>query len=268
MSRIKISILGCGWLGFPLASSWIVKGFQVLGSTTSIEKVVQLESVGIEPFVMDLSRSSFDETKAFWDSSILVVMVPPRSKNQAPGVYRTQMQQLIHQLGQLESLKHILYTSSTSVYSNVSGLVKEEDVQDLSQELVEVEQLFLSLTHKKVSILRLGGLTGGARMLAKHFAGKTGIAGGNQPVNLVHQEDALGAIQFVVQEGLTGVFNVCAPLHPLKKDFYTQLCQRFNLPVPEFKEEVHFGKTVDPSKIQGAGYSFLYPDPFLFTYEV
>lgn len=50
----KISILGCGWLGFPLAKALLLKGFSVKGSTTSSEKLATLEKAGITPFLITL----------------------------------------------------------------------------------------------------------------------------------------------------------------------------------------------------------------------
>ena len=44
---MKISILGCGWLGFPLAKSLVEKGFSVKGSTTSENKLSILSTAGI-----------------------------------------------------------------------------------------------------------------------------------------------------------------------------------------------------------------------------
>ena len=40
----RISILGCGWLGLPLAVELISKGYKVNGSTTSMTKVRELEA--------------------------------------------------------------------------------------------------------------------------------------------------------------------------------------------------------------------------------
>ena len=54
----KISILGCGWLGFPLAKALITKGFSVNGSTTSVEKLPILENSGISPFLINVTGSS------------------------------------------------------------------------------------------------------------------------------------------------------------------------------------------------------------------
>jgi 3-hydroxyisobutyrate dehydrogenase-like beta-hydroxyacid dehydrogenase len=53
----QISILGCGWLGMPLAKSLLEKGFSVKGSTTSFEKISAIESNGIQPFQIELSET-------------------------------------------------------------------------------------------------------------------------------------------------------------------------------------------------------------------
>ena len=41
----KIGILGCGWLGFSLAKSLIGDGYEVHGSSTSIEKKDEFENL-------------------------------------------------------------------------------------------------------------------------------------------------------------------------------------------------------------------------------
>ena len=51
----QISILGCGWLGLPLAKSLLEKGFSINGSTTSFEKISILDKAGITPFIVSLS---------------------------------------------------------------------------------------------------------------------------------------------------------------------------------------------------------------------
>ena len=50
----QISILGCGWLGLPLAKSLLEKGFSVKGSTTSLEKISVIENSGIDAFHIEM----------------------------------------------------------------------------------------------------------------------------------------------------------------------------------------------------------------------
>jgi UDP-glucose 6-dehydrogenase len=39
---MKISIVGCGWLGLPLGEKLAKSGHQVFGSTTSVEKIATI----------------------------------------------------------------------------------------------------------------------------------------------------------------------------------------------------------------------------------
>jgi 3-hydroxyisobutyrate dehydrogenase-like beta-hydroxyacid dehydrogenase len=55
----SISILGYGWLGKPLAKKLADMGFSIKASTTTIDKLAELEQSGIQPFHIDLSPESF-----------------------------------------------------------------------------------------------------------------------------------------------------------------------------------------------------------------
>ena len=50
----KVSILGCGWLGIPLAKALLKKGLLVKGSTTTVEKISLLKSFGVEPHLISI----------------------------------------------------------------------------------------------------------------------------------------------------------------------------------------------------------------------
>jgi 3-hydroxyisobutyrate dehydrogenase-like beta-hydroxyacid dehydrogenase len=53
-----ISILGCGWLGLPLAKALLENGISINGSTTSIEKLSVLENSGIQPHLIALESNN------------------------------------------------------------------------------------------------------------------------------------------------------------------------------------------------------------------
>ena len=48
MSQNKIGIIGCGWLGLPLAKEFVSNNYKVKGSTTTKEKLEILENEGID----------------------------------------------------------------------------------------------------------------------------------------------------------------------------------------------------------------------------
>ena len=57
MKNIKISILGCGWLGLPLAKKLIENGYEVKGSTTSESKLELLKNAGISPYQIKMEEN-------------------------------------------------------------------------------------------------------------------------------------------------------------------------------------------------------------------
>ena len=73
-----ISILGCGWLGKPLAISLISKGFLVKGSTTSDKKLKVLSSDNIIPFLIDISQEEIN--KDFLNSEVLIIAITSKSE--------------------------------------------------------------------------------------------------------------------------------------------------------------------------------------------
>lgn len=73
----QISILGCGWLGLPLAEALIKNGFSVKGSTTSSSKLGDLENLGVLPFLIALQPNAIDGdiTTFLKGSEILIIDV-------------------------------------------------------------------------------------------------------------------------------------------------------------------------------------------------
>ena len=47
----KISLLGCGRLGFPLAMQLLKQGYLINGSTRTISKMSTLKNAGINPYL-------------------------------------------------------------------------------------------------------------------------------------------------------------------------------------------------------------------------
>src|SRR5689334_18565542 len=76
----QVSILGCGWLGFPLAEALIKNGFSVKGSTTSESKMDALRTSGIDPFLITVSEDGIEgDINSFLnDSEILIIDIPPK----------------------------------------------------------------------------------------------------------------------------------------------------------------------------------------------
>ena len=75
----QISILGCGWLGMPLAKALLQKGYKIKGSSTSEDKLEVLKSAGIQPFKIELKEEKVlgDIASFLEGSEILIIDIPP-----------------------------------------------------------------------------------------------------------------------------------------------------------------------------------------------
>jgi nucleoside-diphosphate-sugar epimerase len=263
----QISIFGCGWIGLPLAQLLLQNGYEVLGSTTTSEKLPLLVENGIKAFQLNFALDTIPTD--FLESNVWVIAFPPKSKSTDGNWYF----QAIKQIAELAKSYHpskMILLSTTSVYPDSETTYTEEfeitesNTGNLS--IFQAEQCILKSNIEQKFVLRLGGLAGANRFLARHFSGKSDLKGGNHPVNLLHQDDAIHAItHFIENEVESGIYNVCSPMHPTRKELYTLDCQRFGLPLPYFKDERESSKIISSEKIREL-YTFKYADPLEFEY--
>ena len=80
MNQDKIGIIGCGWLGLPLAKSLISNNYKVKGSTTRKNKLTVLKKEGIDPFLIEITDNSISESISSFlkGLDILIINIPPR----------------------------------------------------------------------------------------------------------------------------------------------------------------------------------------------
>jgi nucleoside-diphosphate-sugar epimerase len=255
---LKISLLGCGWLGVALANLLISKGYIVKGSTTTPSKLERLKGENIVPFLVHFrEKSPPEKLSEFLLSKVLVICIPPGRNNPEKNEdYRRMAAQISDSLLR-STIKQLIFISSTSVYGDCNQEVDESTVavpDDASGKLLlEVEQQFVALqniTDIKVSVLRLSGLIGPNRHPARFFAGKTDIPNGLAPVNLIHLDDVCGIILKLIEKGdINGIFTASAPSHPTKQEFYTQAAKQQQLPLPTFKNQLNNWKIIRSDKI-------------------
>jgi nucleoside-diphosphate-sugar epimerase len=242
-----ISILGCGWLGLPLAKALIVNGFSLKGSTTSEGKISTLKSLGIDSFLVALdSKSITGAVEDFLDGSkTLVIDIPPqlRGKNSESStvnekVFVEKIKRLIPYI-EKSTIENVLFVSSTSVYGEVEGTITEETIPkpdtESGKQLLEAESLLQSNPNFKTTILRFGGLIGEDRNPIKFLAGKVNLENPGTPINFIHQEDCIGMIlKIITTDSWDEIYNGVSPFHPTRETYYTQKATELALPLPQF----------------------------------
>ena len=172
-----IAIIGCGWLGTPLARHFIDRGFTVRGTTTSRDKLEALQQAGIDASVY---RLGFPKPMQFrWPNDI-------SSTSPLPALLITRQNWRCCFKSIPAQARQILFCSTTSVYGNAPGRVVESDVSPgeilpagIDDEarhgtprsvLLQAEGVMAA--DSRTTILRLAGLIGGGRNPAR-FSGRS-----------------------------------------------------------------------------------------------
>lgn len=206
----KISILGCGWLGLPLAEELTLVGYSVKGSTTSIDKKEHLKERNISPFLIDI-KTRENKFSEFLESEILIVNIPHKSI--------PDFEYLIRKI-EASSIEKVIFISSTSVYENTNKIVSETS-ETKNVPLVVIEHIFQNNPHFETTIIRFGGLFGGNRKPGSFIKKGRKIENPEGYMNLIHRVDCIGIIQKIIELNCWNqVFNACSPSHPTRSDFY------------------------------------------------
>ena len=252
----QISILGCGWLGLPLAKTLMNHSYQIKGSTTSENKIAVLENSGISPFLIAVSENGISGNFADFleGSDILVIDIPPKLRAAKPENFVSKIGNLISFI-EKSTVSKVLFISSTSVYADDNTVVTEIQIpnpdNESGRQLYAAENLLLENAMFETTILRFGGLIGADRHPIKFLAGKQNLENQDGPVNLIDQKDCIGIIlEIVRQQCWNEVFNAAAPFHPSRKKYYSDKATSLQLPLPQFDtEKKSVGKTIDSQKL-------------------
>ena len=259
MPQKRFSILGCGWLGLPLASALVSEGFLVKGTTTTKEKLAVLSSKNIEPFLINIEEDLQGDIDNFLDSDILLINIPYRKQKEHLDSYKKLIAKIEN-----STIEKVIFISSTSVYKDTNSVVTESKYEEnpAKKDLLAFEALFLNNPKFKTTIIRFSGLIGGTRNPGNFLKEGRTIANGLAPVNLIHLEDCIGIIKAIVhQEKWNTIFNACADTHPTKKEYYTKASEQIgNIPAT-YTEEKNSFKVISNQKLKDElDYTFIYPD--------
>ena len=258
-----VSIFGGGWVGAPLAFKLALADFDVQVSVSSAHKQAAHPNIKVLDF-----RAEPGMPEQAWvsmcQSEIHIWAIPPRRKKNSEEHYLEILQDWIQQIDP-KLTKKLIFLSSTSVYQNVSDIVTEEsDIQESS--LMAKAEAIIQSANLPVLILRLGGLMGGDRYVAKYFSGKRND-GANCPVNYIHKDDVVALCALTVEKINKGIFNIVAPIHPTKGEVGENDIEKRNMPAGtwDYSQPCLGGKIISGEKItKELKYQFKHPDPMEF----
>lgn len=266
---MKISVVGCGWLGLPLAVSLVQKGHTVLGSTTSNEKLKTLESAGIAPYLLKFDPMPVGEKfNQLFKTECLIINIPPGRKTNTPQHFEEQIKYLKYLTIQ-HQIPKVIFVSSTSYYPNTNDWVDEDSPYDLlngsSKAIVQGEKQIRQID-SELLVLRCAGLMGENRIPGKWFSGRP-TTGANTLVNYIHRNDVIGLIldQLNKKQFSFDTINAVCPEHPSRKSVHEAMSIKYEFAPPIWQTPLLTdSKMVRGERLKTIGYNFIHSSPLEF----
>lgn len=253
-------ILGCGYIGGECARQAIARGLRVTALTRNAEKAAGLRVLGVTAVVADLAGDAWHGEIGSADFALDCVSSGGGGAEAYRRSYLAGMKSVLAWAESRGPVDTLVYTSSTSVYPQDGGMRIDETSPVAGRDertavLVETEALLRvrpGAARRRV-VLRLAGIYGPGRthLLKQVQAGE--VAGvGSHHLNLVHRDDACGAIWAVLGAPVTatdGLFNVADDAAATKVEIVTWLAAKLGVPVPRFTSESAGGRGLVPDRI-------------------
>ncbi len=235
---MKRLIIGCGFVGFPLAKLWNEAGDTVYATTRNPQRQVDFEALGLNPVLADITDTttlhSLNELE--FDTVVVAVGMDRSRYSSVHHVYVDGLKNVLSNL--YERIGHIIYISSTGVYGNFDGdWVDESSPTDPQREggracLAAEQTLTESSFGDRATILRMAGLYGGTRVPTRGTIeskqwDKLSASG---YLNLIHVDDAVTAICAIAQQRLLQETFLVSDSNPtLRREYYQHIADQFGL---------------------------------------
>jgi len=271
---MKITILGCGYVGSAVARLWQKNGHQVTVTTTTAEKVAQLSAIAHQVVIID-GKDSGAIADLIQDQDVVLFSVGARTREL--DIYRQTYlgtaTNLVTALQDNQTVKQVIYTSSYGILGDKKGAWTDETApvapaNENGKILVETEKVLLSASssERKVCVLRLAGIYGQGRELIKIFrrsAGTTRPGAGTDYSNWLHLEDIVNGIELARLKQLSGIYNLNSDEILETREFFHRLFETYNLPTITWDRSAAsnrpYNLKLSNQKIKDAGLNLTHP---------
>ncbi|WP_099238065.1 SDR family oxidoreductase [Synechococcus sp. BDU 130192] len=271
---MKIAIIGCGYVGQAIAKQWTTAGHQVTVTTTTPEKVSQLQGIAHQVKVL-----SGDQPEALQElcEGQDVILLAVGSKGRTEANYRQAYLKTAHNLAQTlthnDTVKQVIYTSSYAIVGNHHGAWVDEKTPDkpphiFAEILLATEQTLKAIATdaRQVCILRLGGIYGEGREIKKIFQramGQVRPGDGSEYGNWIHLADIVAAIEFAQIHNLSGLFNLVCDEPLPRRELLSRLAEKYALAPVRWDasqpSDRPLNVRVSNQKLKNLGFTFRHP---------
>jgi nucleoside-diphosphate-sugar epimerase len=265
----RVLIAGCGYVGEAAADAFHQQGWGVEGWTATPESAAKLSDRPYPVRAVDVTdRSVVSAASGEFDVVIHCVSSRGGDEEQYRRLYFQGAQNLLRAFPRAT----LLFTSSTSVYTQTDGTVVDEASpaeprQEKGKILRETEELVLAAGG---IVARLGGIHGPHRsfFLSRLLEGRTPPEGNERLINQIHRDDIVSALLLLADrraECRGEIFNVVAD-EPVKASAaYEWLSTQVKMPLVSDAADAgqrkrgDSNKQVSNRKLRALGWTPRYP---------
>jgi len=242
----SVMIFGCGYVGTALAQALMAEGVRVGALTRNAKRASELREMRVSEVIeAELDGHAWKtQLQGCYDS---VVNCVSSAGGGLDGYRKSYVdgQARILEWAEGQSIRSLVYTSSTSVYPQDGGEAVDETADTSAapatgQLLLESERRIAAAAEylKKWYVLRLAGIYGPGRhyLLDQLLGGAGAIPGrGDYHMNMIHLDDSVAAILAALAgQAPSGVYNICDDAPATKATVLGYLAGRLGQPAPKF----------------------------------
>jgi nucleoside-diphosphate-sugar epimerase len=206
---MDVAILGCGYVGLALGGALAGAGHRVVGVRRSAEGLRTVESTGLDAVRADVTDPGSLESVPDADAVVFAASSGGGDAEAARAVYVDGLRGAIDAFAARERPPdRLLYTSSTGVYGDHDGGWVDESSElrpstPKAEVLVEAERVARGAGERGMdaTVARLGGVYGPGRYRVERYVERPVTEG---YLNLIHRDDAGGALRFLLERGAAG----------------------------------------------------------------
>jgi nucleoside-diphosphate-sugar epimerase len=282
-SRMRVVVLGCGYVGIELGRQLVDRGHDVVGVRRSADGVNAIERAGFEGAQADVTDATAVASLPDADALVFAASSGGRGADAAREVYVDGLQTALGEYATREDPpRRLVYTSSTGVFGDHGGNWVTEDTPispttAKTRVLASAEAIALAadrLYGIDGTVARFAGLYGPDRYRLERYVDGPVTEG---YLNMVHRDDAAGAVRFLLEtdRGRGDVVHVSDDEPASKWAFADYLADACGEPEPEkqtteerladgdlsaaAERRIRAEKRVDNDRLRELGYEFRYP---------
>ena len=263
-------IIGCGYIGLPLAVQLKAAGHEIDAWVHSAESATSLEGRGFARIIT--GNVADGSVWATIHKTYDLIVHCASSGGGGETAYEEVYVQGAHLMTRLQPCGRKVFVSSTSVYGQTKGeiVTEESDAKPDSATgkiLRRAEQIALS---GGATVVRSAGIYGPKRgvLFEKFRRGEAVIDGdGHRWINQIHQRDLVAALLLLItSDNAGGIYNATDNTPVQQREYYKWCSLFLSLPMPPHgraepnRKRGVTNKRVSNAKLRALGWKPVYPN--------